>query len=69
MIVGSVTWLGFDSRRHGYYASLRQRLIAMAVGALAFTLGQTLQAHARVGRRDFHATLALLGRCLLGGFL
>jgi hypothetical protein len=43
MIVGGATWLGVESRRHGHYASRRQRLIAMAVGALTLGLGQALQ--------------------------
>jgi hypothetical protein len=43
MTVGGATWLGLEARRHGSYAARRERLIAMAVGALAFALGQTLQ--------------------------
>jgi hypothetical protein len=43
MVVGGATWLRVESRRHGYYATRRQRLVAMAVGALAFALGQALQ--------------------------
>lgn len=43
MTVGGATWLGLQTRQHGSYAARRERLIAMAVGALAFALGQTLQ--------------------------
>jgi hypothetical protein len=43
MVAGGATWLGIESRRHGYYAPRRQRLIAMAVGAVTLVLGQALQ--------------------------
>lgn len=42
MTVGGGTWLGLEARRHGSFAGRRERLIGMAVGALAFALGQTL---------------------------
>lgn len=40
--VGGVIWLVRDSRRHGYYASNRERRIAGALGALTFVLSQGL---------------------------
>lgn len=40
MAIGGGAWLGVEARRHGYHASRRERLIAMGVGALTFTLGQ-----------------------------
>jgi hypothetical protein len=40
MAIGGGSWLGVETRRYGPHTSRRERLLAMAVGALAFTLGQ-----------------------------
>jgi hypothetical protein len=41
--VGGGTWLGLEARKHGYYASKRERLIAMGIGALGLAIGQSVQ--------------------------
>jgi hypothetical protein len=40
MAIGGGSWLGVEARRHGLRTSRRERLIAMRIGALTFTLGQ-----------------------------
>lgn len=42
MAAGGGTWLGLEARRHGYYATRRERLIDVSIGALTFALGQSL---------------------------
>jgi hypothetical protein len=41
LALGGGAWFGVESRRHGYYASRRERLIAMGIGAITFAIGQT----------------------------
>lgn len=40
MAIGGGAWLGVETRRYGSHTSRRERLLALGVGALAFTLGQ-----------------------------